>query len=63
MLRKARRGGMGPEEAWQAARGFAEMATDGAELFASNADLMLMWNNEGPYIEQFGTLDEPVPVY
>lgn len=63
MLRKARRGGMGPEEAWQAARGFAEMATEGAELFAANADLMLMWNNEGPYIEQFGTLDEPVPVY
>jgi hypothetical protein len=63
MLRKARRGGMGPEEAWQAARGFAAMATDGAELFAANADLMLMWNNEGPYIEQFGTLDESVPVY
>jgi hypothetical protein len=62
MLRKARRGGMGPEQAWDAARGFAEMVTEGAELLAANADLMLMWNNEGPYIEQFGTLDAQVPV-
>lgn len=63
MLRKSHRGGMSPEDAWTAICGFTRDVTEGVDLYRFNGDLMLMWNNEGPYIEMFGSIDEPVPVF
>lgn len=55
LLRKARRANMGAWGAWQWCRNFCVNAT-GSDLFEANPDLMLVWNGQGPMIEEFGPL-------
>jgi hypothetical protein len=62
LARKARRMGLSSYESWVAINRFAADATEGDPLFAPCSELMLVFDDAGPVVEMFGTIDEPRPL-
>jgi hypothetical protein len=63
LARKTRRMGLDPDESWQAIEKFVLDSTDGKSLLEGNDDLMLVFDNAGPVVEEFGPIDDDRPVF